>query len=234
MTEHDALLDALTEFARTLVGRYAIADVLTQLTDRVVGTLSLDGAGVSVGDKEGRLRFVTASPDELVEIEQAQEDLQQGPCVSAWQTSEVVMVEDLRAETRWPEYVPVAVNKGYLAVNAIPLRTADGSMGSLNCYCRSPRPWSQEDGHRALLFADMAASYVVNASELQRSERIREQLQQALNSRIIIEQAKGVLSARHDISVDEAYKRLRRYTRSHNAHLHDIANAIVNLGLDVP
>jgi GAF domain-containing protein len=234
MPERDVLLDALTEFARNLVTAYGIADVLIQLTDRVVGALHLDGAGVSVGDDHEQLRFVTASTDDLIEIEQAQEALQQGPCVSAWQSSQVILAEDLRGETRWPEYVPIALKSGYGAVSAIPLRNADRSIGSLNCYSRSARAWSEEDGHVALLFADMASSYLIHASALQRSERIREQLQQALDSRVIIEQAKGVLAARHSVSVDEAYKRLRRYTRSHNAHLHDIADAIVNLGLDVP
>src|SRR3954454_8033383 len=134
-------LRTLAEFARTLVGRYAIADVLNQLTDRVVVALCLDGGGVSVADEHGNLRFATAAPDELISIEQAQQELQQGPCVSAFESGEVITANDLSRETRWPDYVPIAINKGYGAVVAIPLCAADGSIGSLNCYSRRPRAW---------------------------------------------------------------------------------------------
>ena len=98
-------------------------------------------------------------------------------------------------------------------------------------FAATPRDWDAEDMAVAALFADMAASYVVNASDLQRSERIREQLQQALESRVLLEQAKGLIAGQQGISVELAYGKLREYTRRHNAHLHDVANAVVHLGL---
>jgi GAF domain-containing protein len=228
MADKRPLFDALTEFARTIVGRYEISDVLYRLTDQVVAVLGLDGAGVSVADEHDALRFVTASSADLVRIERVQDSEQQGPCASAFRTCAPVTCEDLAAETRWPKYTRVALAEGYRAVAAVPLRSADGSFGSLNLYSKALRSWEPQEITEALLLADVAASYVTNASALKRSERVREQLQVALESRIVIEQAKGVLAAREGISVDEAFQKLRRYTRSHNAKLHEIANAIVH------
>src|SRR4051812_31122208 len=168
MANQDPLFDALAEFARTLVGRYEVADVLHQLTDRVVPVLGIDGAGVSLSDEQKALRFVTASTDALNTIERTQEELQQGPCVSAFQDAKVTTAPDLNAETRWPQYRPVALAEGLEAVAALPLRSADGCIGSLNLYSRQPRQWDDDGLFRALLLADIAASYVTNASELQR------------------------------------------------------------------
>jgi GAF domain-containing protein len=233
MADHEALFDSLTEFARTLVGRYAIADVLYRLTDQVVPAFDLHAAGVSVGDADGTLRFVTASTDEILEVEKAQERFQQGPCASAFETCAVVTVENLEADSRWPEYAPIAISAGFCAVAAIPLRAADGCIGSLNLYSRAIRAWEEDELEQALLFADIASSYVANASDLQRSERVREQLQQALDSRIEIEQAKGMIAAHQGLTIDQAYDKLRSYTRGHNASLHEVANAVVNLGLEL-
>jgi GAF domain-containing protein len=142
-------------------------------------------------------------------------------------------VENLEADSRWPEYAPIAISAGFCAVAAIPLRAADGCIGSLNLYSRAIRAWEEDELEQALLFADIASSYVANASDLQRSERVREQLQQALDSRIVIEQAKGMIAAHQGLTIDQAYDKLRSYTRGHNASLHEVANAVVNLGLEL-
>jgi GAF domain-containing protein len=231
MADQKLVLDALTEFAHTLVGRYAIVDVLVHLTDQLVPTISLFGAGVSVGDDTGTLRFVTASDDHLIEVERAQEAAQEGPCAECFHTCRQVTSPDLEAETRWPTYRPVALRHGLRSVAAVPLRAGEACIGSLNMFAATPRDWDADDMAIAALFADMAASYVANASDLQRSERIREQLQQALDSRVLLEQAKGLIAGQQGISVELAYNKLREYTRSHNAHLRDVANAVVHLGL---
>jgi GAF domain-containing protein len=118
-------------------------------------------------------------------------------------------------------------------VAAIPLRAAEVGIGSLNLYATEARSWSPETIRTASLFADMAASYLANASDLQRSERMREQLTRALDSRIIIEQAKGLIAGQQQITVEVAFQRLRNYTRHHNARLHDVAKAVVHLGLRI-
>jgi AmiR/NasT family two-component response regulator len=105
------------------------------------------------------------------------------------------------------------------------------TMGTLDIYDMRPRTWEDDDLEASLLLTDMAVSYVANASELERSERIREQLQQALESRVVIEQAKGMIAAERGVGIDEAFKVLRQHARARNANLHDVAQAVVNLGL---
>jgi GAF domain-containing protein len=231
VADHELVFSALAEFTHTLTQRYAIADVLSQLTDQVPAVLGIFGGGVSVGDDDGVLRFVTASTGALIKVESTQEEFQEGPCADAFRSGAVVRVPDLAADRRWPRYRPVALAAGLHSVAAIPLRAAEVRVGSLNLYHVEPREWPEDDIRCASLFADMASSYLANASDLQRSERMREQLAQALESRIIIEQAKGIIAGEQKLTVDVAYQRLRRYTREHNARLHDVAHAVVNLGL---
>src|SRR4051812_8672376 len=231
MVDSELVFSALAEFTHTLVQRYAIADVLTHLTFQVPTVLDIFGAGVSVGDEDGILRFATCSTDALLDVERAQEAAQEGPCADAFRTGQVVTTDNLETEQRWPQYRPVAIAGGMHAVAAIPLTVAEAGIGSLNLYTNEAGPWAEDTIRTATLFADMAASYLANASDLQRSERMREQLARALESRVIIEQAKGLIAGREGISVDNAYQKLRRHTRQHNAHLHDVAHAVVNLGL---
>jgi len=237
MTDQDLVFAALSEFAQTLVRRYAIADVLSELSEQTATALELYGAGVSVGDEQGVLRFVTCSKAALTEVERMQEARQDGPCVEAFREGRVVTSADLAAETRWPEYRPPALEHGLVSVAAIPLRNpaadADCGIGSLDLFADEPTSWTDDTIRTASLFADMAASYLANASDLQRSERLREQLQQALDSRVVIEQAKGLIAGQLGIGVEAGYQRLRSYTRSHNASLKEVANAVVNLGLRI-
>jgi transcriptional regulator with GAF, ATPase, and Fis domain len=232
MADQRLLLQALSDFAETLAHRYAVADVLFQLTDHVTAVLDVVGAGVSLGDDDGVLRFITASNEMLTEIERVQELAQRGPCVDAYHTKVVVQCEDLTTETRWPELVPDAVRVGFRSVVALPMCFGDtNTIGTLNIYDMQRRRWQEQELQAARLLADMAVSYVVNASELERSERIREQLQRALESRVVIEQAKGMIAAEHGIGVDEAFKMLRQHARARNTSLHHVADAVVNLGL---
>lgn len=234
MADQRLLFRALSHFARTLVLRYSINDVLVCLTDHVTDVLGVAGGGVSLGDEDRRLRFITASNETITEIERVQELAQHGPCVDAYQGRTGVQSRDLTTENRWPELVPDAVRLGFRSIAALPMRLADDTIGSLTIYDVRKRDWHDDDLQAAQLLADMAVTYVTNASALERSERIREQLQQALESRVVIEQTKGMIAADHGVGVDEAFKRLRAYARARHASLHDVAHAVVNLGLRVP
>src|SRR5205085_1846454 len=134
MVDNGLVFSALAEFTHTLVQRYAIADVLTHLTFQVPAALDIFGAGVSVGDEQGILRFATCSTDALLEVERVQEAAQEGPCADAFHTGQLVTTDDLQGEQRWPQYRPVAVEAGMRAVAAIPLSAADNPIGSLNLY----------------------------------------------------------------------------------------------------
>jgi GAF domain-containing protein len=230
----ELLLQVLSDFARTLSGRYSIADVLAQLTENVTAVLDVSGAGVSILDEEHRLRFVTASSEALIAAEEQQEQLQQGPCIDASQLGDAVTSTDLDQEVRWPGLLPVLRSAPFRSVLAIPLVSEDRCLGSLNIYDERTRKWSEGDVRAARILADMAVGYVINASQLEQAERTREQLQQALESRIVIEQAKGMLANANGITIDEAFGRLRRHARGSRLPLREVATAVVESGLQIP
>jgi GAF domain-containing protein len=224
-------LRILSEFARTLVGRYQVGDVLYELVERLTGVLDVAGAGVSLGEAD-HVRFVTGVGETVVRVEEVQESAQEGPCTEAYRDGKVVTIPDLREVTgKWDDYRPAALDNGFLAVAAIPMMVDSQSIGALNLYNHQTRQWSDDDLAAARVLADMATSYIINASELEQAQRTAEQLQEALGSRIVIEQAKGILAADGTLGMDEAYQVLRRHARSHNASLRSVAEAVVNLGL---
>jgi GAF domain-containing protein len=232
MARTDLLVQALSDFARTLVRRFDVADVLFDLTTRVVAVLEVDSAGVFLSQDNGRLAFVTAHGEAASHLERFQEEHQAGPCVDAFTTREPVRVGDLgRAPGAWQGFAARARELRFTAVAAIPMRLDEHCIGALDLYCAGPRQWSDHDVRVAGVFADMATSYVVTASELQRHQQIAEQLRQALQSRIIIEQAKGIIAAERQVTVDQAFELLRAHARSHSADLRSTAEAVVKLGL---
>ena len=231
MVDQGLFLRTLSEFARTLVVRYEIGDVLYDLADRTTTLLGVAGAGVCLAEGD-RLRFVTGVNDATVRLEQTQERTQQGVCVESFRSGEVVRLDDVaELDGRWPEFETEARAVGVAAMVAIPMRLDDDVLGAVNVYSAERRAWSEDDVATAQVLADMATSYLVNASELQKSRRTAEQLNEALQSRVVIEQAKGILSAERKIPMDQAFEALRRHARGHNANLRTVAEAVVHLGL---
>lgn len=231
MVDQALFLRTLCDFAETMVRRYQIADVLYELAEGVTGILGISGAGVSLGE-DNRVRFVTAVNERVIRLEQMQEEAQEGPCTEAFLTGKVVTVPDLRdVSGKWERYLAVAMDSGLRAAAAIPMMVDAQPIGAVNLYADQPREWSDDELAAAGVLAAMATSYIINASELEKAQRTSEQLQEALDSRIVIEQAKGILAADGRIGMDEAFQVLRRHARSHQADLRSVAEAIVNLGL---
>jgi GAF domain-containing protein len=229
--DQDQLLKILSHFSRTLVRPFDTSEALFALTERVGEFLDLPGVGISVADETGSLRFAAARNDTTITLERSQEELQHGPCADAYRSGAIVMSNDLRTEQRWPELTRLALDLGMGAVAGIPMGLDDARLGALNLYADTPRDWSADDLEAARVFADMATSYLLNASERERAERAQAQLQQALDSRVTIEQAKGILAGHYGISLDAAFDRLRHHARSHNANIRAVADAVVTLGL---
>ena len=223
----------MSRFAVVLPARYDLEAALCELTESVTEVLGLCGSGVTMAE-DGRLRFVTAVSKASGELERNQEQHQAGPCRDAYETGTVVRVPDVRLESaRWPEFSAAADRLGVAGVAGIPMRLADEIIGALNLYSPEPREWSDQDIAVAGVLADVATSYVVNASKLRQQEQLSEQLQAALESRVVIEQAKGITAYKHAISVDQAYQLMRRHARGNNASLRVVAEAIVAVGLQV-
>jgi GAF domain-containing protein len=230
MADQKLLMQTLSEFASMLVQDFTISDVLHDLAERATAVVGADSAGVSL-QEVGHLRFATALDERCSNLERVQESEQAGPCVDALRAGEAVAVADLAEAPRWGAYGQAAREAGVAAILGVPMRLDGEKIGTLNIYSNTRRKWSDDDLGAARVLADIASSYVINASKLARQRRVNEQLQEALSSRVIIEQAKGILAAEHGISIDKAFEVLRRHARSHRASLRSVAEAVVNLGL---
>ncbi len=230
--DDEVLIDVLSEFAQTLTGRFEVSEVLYRLAEHVITILDVRGAGVSVVDENGQLRPVTGINELTLTLESVEEQFQEGPCVDAFKQGDIIVVEEIERDIdRWPKWASEAMRRNVHAVLGIPLRVRDESIGAMNVYNSEPRKWREPDVRVARVLTDMAASYVANASELEQSRRTTEQLREALGSRIIIEQAKGVISVDQQCSVDDAFALLRDHSRRHNVSLRAVAEAVVQLGL---
>jgi len=233
MYDQPLFLKTLSRFAVVLPARYDLEAALTELTKSVIAVFGLSGSGVTMA-REGQLRFVTAVSQASRELERSQEEQQSGPCRDAYDTGEAVRVTDVRQEpARWPEFSAAATRLGVAGVAGIPMRLADEVVGALNLYSAEPREWTNEDILVAGVLADVATSYVVNASKLRQQKQLSEQLQEALESRVVIEQAKGITAQQNTVTVDHAYQLMRRHARNNNASLRLVAEAIVGVGLQV-
>ena len=232
MFDQPLFLRTLSRFAAALPSEYDVEHVLTELTESVTGILGLAGSGVTVLQDDGRLSFMTAVGSRYAEMERAQEQYQQGPCRDAVDTARVVSVTDVRQKTgRWEEYVQTARRLGVAGVAGIPMRLGNRVVGALDLYADEPRDWSQEDLDVATVLADVATGYIVNASKVEQLEQLNGQLQQALSSRVLLEQAKGIIAEHHGITVDAAFTVMRKHARDHNTGLRAVAQSVVEDGL---
>ena len=220
--------ELLTAFARTLVTDYSVEDMLDRVCAEVVSVLAVTGAGVMLADEAGELRFVAASDDVVRQIEALQIELGEGPCLSAFQTAEVIAVPDLSADKQFSRFSPRAEAAGMSAVQSFPLATPAGCVGALNLYAAAPGTINAVDTEIGLLLADVCTTYVLNAQTLAASEKLASQLQRALDSRVVIEQAKGMVAEQFGVPVSEAFETLRRHARSNGRKLHDVASDVVN------
>src|SRR3954451_21218403 len=226
----DTLLDSLERFAAALTSGYGIGDVLHNLTEEMAEVLNLTGAGVTLVH-DGQQRFVTAALEAIANLEREQEKWQSGPCIDAVASAGPVAVPDIAAEDvseRWPDYTTAAKTAGIQAVAGIPMLAEGQAIGAVNLYDSQPRIWSAEDLRVAGVLASIATGYLTHASAARQEQRTSEQLQQALNTRLIIEQAKGVLATKRETTVDDAFQTLRKYARDHHARIHDVSRAVVN------
>ena len=230
MTRLRGLPDVLAGFAQSPTEGLDVGQVLEDVTARLAGVLDVDGAGVSLL-QDGALRFVTADREGIASLARVQEKHHEGPCLDAVRSGRPVLVSRLGADSnRWPRFAAQAARVGIVAVAAIPMGSAE-CIGTLDLHRRREHVWTEQEVATARVFTGIAAAYVVQASQHARERRTIEQLQHALDSRVIIEQAKGVLAAEHKISIDQAFVLLRKHANDRNVTLRAVADAVVNLGL---
>jgi GAF domain-containing protein len=234
MVNPELFMAALRDFVATMGRGYDLTEMCYQLCDRVTHVVSAAGAGVAVTDDGGSLRFVTGTSDRVVRIEAVQDHLQTGPCVTAAATQEPVVVGDIATVSEWGKYREAATGLGFRAVVGFPLSLGSERIGALNVYNDEPRQWTNEVLTAIGVFADMATAYLVRESQLQEATILAAQLQTALDSRVVIEQAKGMVATQLGVSVDRAFEILRDHARTHHLKLRAVAEAVVATGLRVP
>lgn len=228
MASRETLLArTFVDVSDTLVADFDVLDFLTVLAGRCVELLGVSEAGIMLADAEGVLR-VTASSSQtmnLLELFELQHD--DGPCVDCYKTKSPVREDNLHdAVSRWPRFAPEALTAGFSSVYALPMRLRDQVIGSLNLLRADPGQLDGDELQLAQALADVATIGILQHRAASENRLISEQLQYALNSRIVIEQAKGVLSASANIDMDGAFGAMRNYARSHNQRLSDVAHAV--------
>jgi GAF domain-containing protein len=233
VVDHALFMESLSGFARALAAPHHAGIVLRDLVAHVTAALGLVGSAVSL-TKDGALHVSSAANRIAADLEQAQHDHGRGPCIEAVRTGEVVTIPDLEQHRgHWPEYVATARRHHVRSVVGIPLVVLDETVGALDLYAGDVRAWSGEDLVAARVFVDLASGHLAHASELDRRGELNTQLQQALDQRWVIEQAKGITAHAHHTTIAAAFELIRRHARHHSATVHSVAEAIVNAGLRV-
>ncbi|HZN20685.1 MAG TPA: GAF and ANTAR domain-containing protein [Micromonosporaceae bacterium] len=222
------LAEVFVEMADTLVDDFDLIDFLHRLTVRCVELLEVTAAGLLLSDDRGALQMVAASTEQtrLLELLQLQTDT--GPCPECFHTGRAVTVTDLATTAgRWPQFVAAASQIGFASVHALPMRLRTEIIGALNLFDTRPGALSADTIRLGQALADVATIGLLQTRAISRRETLAEQLQTALNTRVIIEQAKGVVAERRQIDMDQSFVLLRTLARSTNRRLSDLSRAVV-------
>lgn len=224
---------AFVELVTQLVGHFDVIEMLTVLTSRAVELLEAQAAGILLADSHDQLRVMAASSEEirLLEVFQVQHD--QGPCLECFSTGQVVFAPDLESDPRWPRFAAVSVAAGFRAVCAIPLRLGDRVLGGMGLFMGDPVELADNDVDLARALADVASIAIVQGEVVRQSEVVQSQLERALDSRVVIEQAKGMIAQGAMVDMDGAFLALRNFARSNNRRLTEVARSLTNGALDI-
>ena len=231
MTGHEResrLAAAFVALADTLAPGRGIMDTLQLLVEHSTSLTAVVEAGIVLADSTGKLHMAATTGKRVSDIEIMQLASASGPCFVAFTTGASVEVDDIEASReRWPGFADLALAKGFRSMHAIPLRLRDVVLGSLNLFSESPGPLSDQDAVLAQAMADVATIGIVQDRMLTSHATVNDQLLTALDSRVRIEQAKGLLAHQHDITVEEGFTLLRSHARRHGLKLNDVALDVV-------
>jgi transcriptional regulator with GAF, ATPase, and Fis domain len=219
------------EIVDALVDDFDVIDVLTGLASRSVQLLDVAAAGILLADSEGDLRVMAASSDQVGVLELFQVQNRAGPCFDCYTSGKVIAYSGLDDSSPWPEFARESAAAGFQSVCALPLRLRSTVLGCLNLFMTDPTPLDPHDIALAQALADVASVAIVQ-DQASRNGAIREgKLQHALDSRIVIEQAKGMIAEHGGLTMDQAFTLLRNHARHHNLRLGDLAQSVVSGGL---
>jgi GAF domain-containing protein len=233
VTREAVLARTMVELADNLVDDFDIVDLLTTLSDRCVEVLDIAAAGIMLAAPDGQLRAMTSSSEAMRILELFELQSQEGPCLECFHTGKPVVNQDLTTVNgRWPRFAPVAVEAGFRAADAIPMRLRGQVIGALNLFRTETGSLTADDVAVAQALADVATIAILQNRVTVENQVLTDQLAFALSSRIVIEQAKGMIAERLQLPIDQAFEQLRRYARPHNLRLAELARGIVNGDVD--
>jgi GAF domain-containing protein len=229
MTSEQRTTRVFVELADTLVAGFDATDFLHTLTERSVELLDADAAGVILGDQRAHLRVVASTSHQAQLLELFELQSAAGPCLDCFDTARPVTNIDLAtAEERWPLFSAAALKAGFRSTHALPLRLRDRVIGAMNLFCVNQTVLSADDIELGQALADVATIGLLQERAVRESELLAEQLRAALITRVLIEQAKGVFSARAGVGVDEAFQVMRAASRRTQRPLRDLAAAVID------
>jgi GAF domain-containing protein len=218
---------ALVELGKLRFGEMGVEDAIREIVHTTHAMFDVDGAGLMLADAEQQLRSVAASDDRFTHLEELQIHHQEGPCIDAFDVKELVSAEDLADDRRWPKFSDAAVARKVRAVLASPLPYNQDAVGVVAVLSEQRRPWSAEGELALLAFTDLAALLIASMMQGEQQSEMAVQLQGALNSRQVIEQAKGVLIGQQGIPARAAYEQLRSRARDERRKLGAVCAEIV-------
>jgi GAF domain-containing protein len=229
MTRESLLIATLVELADNLVDDFDVIEVLTMLCNRCVETIDVDAAGVMLLSPAGELQYVASSSESMRILELYQIQTAEGPCVECFNSGEAIidrLLDDARDQ--WPNFSPLAIEQGFNSVYCLPMRLRGRIIGALNFFRVDADPLDESDVVVAQGLSGVATIAILQHQTSLDAKVLNSQLSKALDSRIIIEQAKGMVSQATNCDVDEAFNRLRTHARNHNARLTAVANSVVD------
>lgn len=233
MIATERLLDLFVEVADTLVDDFDLIDFLHNVADHTATISGATSVGLLLADQNGQLHFMAASTQGARHLELFQLQNAEGPCLDCYRTQEPVIIDNLDLATeRWPRFAPQAVATGIHSVHAFPMRLRERTIGALNVFGRTTTPLESDAAKVIQALADVATIALIQEQALVAAETLTEQLQGALNSRIVIEQAKGVMARSLGLGVDQAFDVMRAHARRNHRRLTDLAHDIATGVID--
>jgi GAF domain-containing protein len=229
MPREATLIRSFVELADSLVADFDVVELLTVLADRCVDVLDVGAAGLMLASPSGDLRVMASSSEAMRVLELFEIQAQEGPCLDCYRTGQQVVNQDLSTTNgRWPRFAPEALAAGFASVHSLPMRLRGTIIGALNLFHVAPGDMRLSDVDAAQALADVATIAILQHRLVREAQIVNEQLNVALNTRIVIEQAKGMLAERRGLSMEVAFATLRNHARAHNLRLADVARDVID------
>ena len=224
----EGLRQALDQLADLRATAVTVEEALDRVVESADALFGVDGTALMLVDRDQVLRNLAASDRRAALLEELQATHGEGPCVDAFDDKQPVSADDLAREARWPAFAPDAARRHLLAVLASPIPYSEQAVGVVAVFAAEPHPWTEAEREAIVAFTDLVALLILNAMEATERGRLAAELQVALDSRVVIEQAKGVLVGRHGLTTRQAFERLRRQARDQRRPLPEVARAVVS------